>query len=295
MQPGSYPARRGVLGAVAGLAATVAFAGRGRAGDTVEGGEDVGPRCVVDRRSSGSTIFDKAVRDLVIANRVLAREGAMDAYGHVSVRHPEIPGHFLIAKSVSPSLVTPADIMEFNLDGTVVGDDQRKSYVERFIHGSIYRARPDIKAVAHSHDPEVLPFTVSKTPMRVVTHSAGVDGYTFPIWDIREKFGDTNMLVDSDLKGRDLAAKLGDNTVVLMRGHGYAGTGRNLIELIRVCLYLDINARVLAGAIRLGDVIPLTPGEVRRIKDVGSGGPGLERAWRYWAQRANCTGLLTPS
>ena len=248
--------------------------------------------CVLDGRPSRSPAFDKAVRDLVVANRILAHEGVMDAFGHVSVRDPERADRFLIAQSRSPSLVAPGDIMTFRLDGTVADADPRQSYVERFIHGSIYRARPDIQAVAHSHASDVLPFTVSDVPFRPVVHSAGVIGETIPVWDIRDRFGDTNLLVDSSAKGDDLAARLASNSVVLMRGHGYAAAGRDLIELIRICLYTSVNADVLVEALRLGKVTYLSPGEIGSIRDVESGRPGLQRAWEYWAQRAGCTSLV---
>lgn len=278
--------RRAVIG---GLAGTVAAVGICPVCAVASTADDV---CVWNRRPGDSPAVAKAIRDLVIANRILAREGVMDAYGHVSIRHPERPDRFLISVSRSPELVTPEDITEINYDGSVAVAGGRQSYAERFIHGSIYRARPDIKAVAHSHAPEVLPFTVSSVPMRIVTHSAGVVGEHVPVWDIRDKFGDTNLLLDTDAMGRDLATRLGQDSVVLMRAHGFAAGGTDLIELVRICIYLGINAKVLLEALRLGKVTYLTPGEIRRVKNVGSGGSGLQRAWEYWARRADCTALL---
>jgi HCOMODA/2-hydroxy-3-carboxy-muconic semialdehyde decarboxylase len=229
-----------------------------------------------------------AVRDLVVANRILAHEGVVDAYGHVSVRHPGAAGRFLLSRSRSPALVEAADIMEFEQDGTVVGDDPRPPYVERFIHGSIYRARPDVMAVAHSHAAEVLPYTVSSVPLRPVIHSAGVAGAHLPLWDIRKRFGDTNLLVSSAAQGDDLAGHLGGNAVVLMRGHGFAAAARSLIEVVRICIYLRINAVVLSEAARLGEVIALSPGEIEKITNIDPGAPELARAWQYWAARAGC-------
>lgn len=280
-----------IAGGAAGVAATIA--GHPAFGAAVDvAGSDPGGRCEWDGRAVGTPAVDRAVRELVVANRFLAKENVTDAYGHVSVRHPERPDRFLISTSRSPALVSPSDIMELNLDGTAAGADRRPMYAERFIHGEIFRARPDINAVVHAHLTEILPFTVGSVPLRVVTHSAGVIGETIPVWDIRTKFGDTNMLVDDVAKGRDLATALGANNVVLMRGHGFAGAGRDLIEMIRIALYLKVDAEVLLEALRLGQVTYLSPGEIQRIREVGSGRSGLDRAWEYWAHEAGCSDLL---
>lgn len=239
-----------------------------------------------------NNILNAAKRDLVVANRILAHEGVMDAYGHISMRHPDDPDRFLLSCSRSPALVEAEDIMEFHQDGTAVGNDTRSPYLERFIHGRIYRARADVQVVAHSHAVEVLPFAVSTSPLRPVIHSAGVIGGDIPIWDIREKFGDTNLLVVNLEQGDDLANKLAGNTVVLMRGHGFSAAGRSLIEVIRICVYLGVNARVLLEALRLGDVTYLSDGEIAQIRNIKPDAPELRRAWQYWATRAGCGHLL---
>jgi ribulose-5-phosphate 4-epimerase/fuculose-1-phosphate aldolase len=236
-------------------------------------------------------MLERAIRDLVIANRILAFEGVVDAYGHISMRHPQNADRFLLSRSRSPALVERGDIMEFFHDGTAV-DPVYPPYVERFIHGAVYRARPEITAVIHSHATEVLPYTITSAPLIPVIHSAGMIGVHIPVWDIRDRFGDTNMLVVNADQGADLAARLASNSVVLMRGHGFTAAGRGLVEVIRMAVYLRINARVQSEASRLGDICGLSPGEVERITDVAPHAPEVKRAWQYWATRAGCADLL---
>jgi ribulose-5-phosphate 4-epimerase/fuculose-1-phosphate aldolase len=236
-------------------------------------------------------VLEHAIRDLVIANRILAFEGVVDAYGHVSVRHPMHADRFLLSRSRSAALVEPDDIMEFLHDGTAV-NPTHPPYVERFIHGAVYKARPEIMAVIHSHATEVLPYSISTVPLVPVIHSAGMIGMQIPVWDIRDRFGDTNMLVVNGEQGDDLAARLAGNSVVLMRGHGFTAAGRGLMEVIRMAVYLRVNAGVLSDALRLGPVRTLSQGEVDRITDVSPAAPEVKRAWQYWATRAGCGGLL---
>lgn len=235
---------------------------------------------------------DLAVRDLVIANRILANEDVVDAYGHVSIRHPQNPERYLLSRSRSPELVERGDIMEFSLDGKPVGDDARPPYLERFIHGAIYEARPDIHAVVHSHAEDVLPFSITTTPLRPVVHSASFIGARIPVWDIRDNFGDTNLLVANMAQGRDLARCLGEERVVLMRGHGFAAAGRALAEVVRIAVYLPRNARVLMNALRLGEVKGLSRGEIEARSAFKPDAPEMWRAWEYWAVRAGCRDLL---
>lgn len=237
---------------------------------------------------------DRAVNDLVIANRILAHENVVDAYGHISLRHPERPDRFLLSRSRSPELVEPGDIMEFTLEGEPVGGDRRPPYLERFIHAGIYEKRPDIMSVVHSHAEGVLPFTISQTKLVPVIHSASEIGLTVPVWDIAEKFGDTNLLVTNAAQGRDLAARFGDNSVVLMRGHGFAAGGQSLLQTLRMSVALPKNARVYTEAMRLGPVKPLSAGEVaQRLTVMGTHEtPATLRAWEYWACRCGCGHLL---
>src|SRR5262247_1705781 len=164
--------------------------------------------------------LDFHIGQLVIANRILANEGVVDAYGHVSTRHPDHPERYLLAWSRSPELVERADIMEITLDGAPVISDGRALYLERFIHGAIYEARPDVHAVVHAHAEDVLPFWITTTPLRPVIHSGSFMGVHVPVWDIADNFGDqTNLLVPNMPQGRDLAQCLDSNSVALMRGH----------------------------------------------------------------------------
>src|SRR5262245_49895834 len=171
--------------------------------------------------------LDNLLNDLVIANRILANEDVVDAYGHVSVRHPDNPGHFFISRSLAPALVGTNDIVELGLDGQPVRDESRALYRERFIHAAIYEARPEIAAVVHAHAEDVLPFgVVASTPLRAVIQSGGLMGTHVPVWDIADKFGDTNLLVANMDQGRDLAKRMDGNAVALMRGHGFASAAR---------------------------------------------------------------------
>jgi HCOMODA/2-hydroxy-3-carboxy-muconic semialdehyde decarboxylase len=147
------------------------------------------------------TELERAARDVVIANRILANEGVVDAYGHVSVRHPGDPTRFLLSRSLAPALVERSDVIEFDLEGKAVGGDARPPYLERFIHGAIYEARPEVQAVVHAHAEAVLPFTISTTPLRPVVHMASFIGARIPVWDIRDSFGDTNLLVVNMAQG----------------------------------------------------------------------------------------------
>src|SRR6266850_4939364 len=238
--------------------------------------------------------LDFHIGQLVIANRILANEGVVDAYGHVSIRHPHYPERYLIACSRSPELVERADIMEFQLDGTPVGGDDRQPYLERFIHGAIYEARPDVHAVVHAHAEAVLPFTITTTPLQPVIHSGSFIGAHVSVWDIRDNFGDTNLLVANMAQGRDLARCLGGDNVALMRGHGFAAAARSLIEVVRMSVYVPRNARALLAATGLGPVTALSPGEIAaRAAGYQPQSPETWRAWEYWARRAGCGHLLS--
>ena len=280
--------RRTVIGGLASAPLTASLATAAEAG--VAGNVTTCP-AVADRKGM-SPAANAAIREVAVANRILANEGVFDAYGHVSVRHPDIPDHFLLSHSRSPALVAPSDILEYSLDGKLVGQDPRSPYLERYIHGAIYRARPEIRAVAHSHATEVLPFSLTDVPLRPVIHSAGTIGASVPVWDINDRFGDTNFMVAREDQGADLATRLASHNVVLMRGHGFAAAGRNVIELLRICIYLRTNAAVLLEALKLGKVKYLTPGEIELVRAVRPDSPEAQRAWDYWAGRAGCTALL---
>jgi HCOMODA/2-hydroxy-3-carboxy-muconic semialdehyde decarboxylase len=225
--------------------------------------------------------------DVMSANHILAREGVLDGYGHVSLRSPDNPQHFFLSRSRSPELVGVEDIMEFNLTGEAVGNDPRAPYLERFIHGAIFAARPDVVAVVHSHQEDVVPYSISSVPLRPVWHQACSIGTHVPVWDIHDRFGDTNLLVTSNAQGQDLADTLGRNKVALMRGHGFAAAGASLFEAVSMSIYLPKNARILTTAMLLGGSVTVaTAGEVELAGAVHPEQPAFQRGWEYWLTRA---------
>ncbi len=235
---------------------------------------------------------ETALRDIVVANRILANENVVDAYGHVSVRNPRDPDHFFLSCSRSPALVSRGDIMEFRLDGTARGKDDRAPYLERFIHAGVYERNPGVMAVVHSHAEEVLPFSITEESLRPVIHSAGLMGARVPVWDIADKFGDTTLLVINMEQGRDLAGALGNNRVVLMRGHGFTAAARSLSEVVRLSVMVPRNARILTAALRFGRVKGLSEGEIAKRLEMRPDGPEFWRAWEYWATLAGCGDML---
>jgi ribulose-5-phosphate 4-epimerase/fuculose-1-phosphate aldolase len=240
--------------------------------------------------------LDDIFRDLVIANRILAQEDVVDAYGHVSMRHPDNPNRFLIARSVAPELVTADDIVELGLDGQPVREEKRTLYLERFIHAAIFEARPEVMAVVHAHAEDTLPFGIADaTSLRPVIHSGSFIGNKVPVWDIADSFDDTNLLVTNIEQGRDLAKCLAGNNVALMRGHGFAAAGRSLIEVVRMSVYLPRNARALLRAKQLGGAIKyLSQGEIdARNRGYSPYSTETWRAWEYWAKKAGVGHLLS--
>jgi ribulose-5-phosphate 4-epimerase/fuculose-1-phosphate aldolase len=236
-----------------------------------------------------------AVIDLVIANRVLARIGAVDAYGHVSVRDPADSARFLLSCSRSPELVEQDDIMAFDLRGEVVGDDNRPPYLERFIHAGVYAARPDVNAVVHGHARVLIPFTITDLVMRPVFLTADEIGADVPVWDIREKFGDTDLLIRNMDHGADLANALGgESRVVLLRGHGFIAAARSASQLIRICTALIENPHIQLEAMRFGKLNELTAGEIaaRRASLNDDDSPGLMRGFEYQARQAGLSHLF---
>src|SRR4029078_5119733 len=240
--------------------------------------------------------IDTVIKDLVIANRILAREEVVDAYGHVSIRNPDNPKHFFLSRSVSPDLVERDDIVELGLDGQPVRDEKRALYLERFIHAAIYEARPDRHSVVHPHAEEILPFGIAQaTPLRPVIHSGSFIGANVPVWDIADKFGDNNLLVTNMDQGRDLAKCLAGNNVALMRGHGFASAGRSLIEVVRMSVYLPRNARALLHAKQLRGETEHLRGCAVHARHRGYSPYFTEtwRAWEFWATKAGCAHMLT--
>jgi len=238
----------------------------------------------------------KLITELVIANRILANEDVVDAYGHVSMRNPDAPERFFLAHSKSPALIEAADIVEHTLDGEALRQEARPLYLERFIHAAIYEARPEVMAVVHAHAEDVLPFSITRARLQPVIHSGAFIGAEVPVWDIAVRFGDrTNLLVTNLDQGRDLARTLASHNVALMRGHGFAAAARSLIDVVRMSVYLPRNARVQFKAMQLGKARPLSKGEIQ-ARTGGTGykpdSPETQRTWRYWAERAGCADLL---
>ncbi len=233
-------------------------------------------------------------RDLVIANRILAQQNVLDAYGHVSIRHPHDAQKYFLARSLSPALVEEDDIIEFNLDGSPAGPEKRSLYLERFIHGGVYEKRPDVQAVLHSHAEDVLPFTISKsTRLRPVIHAVGDMGENVPVWDIADKFGgETTLLVTNMDHSRDLAQCLDCNRLALMRGHGFVCAGRSINDLVRLSVYVPRNARVMMNAMRLGEYISLSRGEIEARLKLDTESPAMKRGWELWAREAGVGHLL---
>ena len=227
----------------------------------------------------------EAIARLVEANRILAHERVVDAFGHISLRHPERPQHFLMSCSRSPELVSASDIMEFDADGEPVDAKGRESYKERYIHSSVYARRSDVGSVMHNHSYAVVPFSISKVKLRPVMASTAKIGKTIPVWDIRKKFGPTNMLVTSSAKGDDLAAKLGNNTVVLMRGHGCTVVGGTIYDATLSSIYLQVNAQLQMDAMRLGPVTYLHDDEIDLIWGKNQD-RSYSRAWQYLLARS---------
>jgi ribulose-5-phosphate 4-epimerase/fuculose-1-phosphate aldolase len=226
------------------------------------------------------------VEELAIANRILFRQGVVDAFGHISVRHDKRPDRYLLARNMAPALVTPDDIVEFDLDSNPLTANGRSVYLERFIHGEIFRTRPDVVAVVHSHSPAVVPFSIVKSAaFRPVCHMSGFIGEATPIFEIRDVAGDSSDLLVRDHKlGAALARTLGSGSVVLMRGHGSTAVGTSIRQVVYRAVYTEINARLQSEAMRLGPVTYLTAGEARTA-DVNVG-TQINRAWDFWRLQA---------
>lgn len=223
---------------------------------------------------------------LVAANRILANEDVVDAFGHVSVRDPRNPEQFVMSRSRSPALVEHADLMEFDLEGNAVDGRGRRPYGERMIHAAVYAVRPDVQSVVHHHAYGVLPFTITDKPLRPVVHTGSVIGAEVPVWDIRDSFGDTDMLVRTIEQGRDLARALGEHRCLLMRGHGAVVTGASIPLTVLTSVYLQVNAEVLLNANALGEPVPLSDGEIELSGETQFSPLAVDRTWEYFCERA---------
>src|ERR1700674_1216406 len=232
--------------------------------------------------------------ELARASRMLANEGVLDAFGHVSLRHPGDPNRFLLSRSRSPQLIEPGDILEFTLDAEPVRAPTQPLFAERVIHGCIYQARPDVMAVCHHHAPAVMPFAIAGVPIVPVFHLGAAGGATVPFWNQRDDFGDTNLLVVKPEEGRSLARALGPHGAVLMNNHGATVVGRDLRELVSRSIFMCQNAEYQLRAHLLGKVATLTAGETRLASTLNALPNVTNRTWEYWTLRLDKAGGLPP-
>jgi len=232
---------------------------------------------------SGGAVEAELLRDLAAASRILAAQGVVDGFGHVSMRHPAATDRYLMARSIAPALVTAGDIIEYDLDSNPCNANGRGSFLERFIHGEIYKARPDVGAVVHSHSPSVIPFGLVKVPMRAMFHNAAFIAAGVPVFDIREKFGATDMLVGNGAKGVALAQVMEKKDIVLMRAHGSVACGPTLQTAVFRAVYTEVNARIQHWTTALGGGAPAAAldAEEGRLADAVNETAG-RRAWDLW-------------
>lgn len=232
-----------------------------------------------------ANMLPEARRELALANRIVANEGVIDAFGHVSMRHPSDPNRYLLSRSRAPELVTPEDLIEYHIDSRPVREPGVGQYSERVIHGEIYKARPDVMAVCHHHAPAFMPLLVTGTDYMPVFHLGAVGGIKPPFWDQRDEFGDTNMLVIKPEEGASLARALGENWMVLMKRHGVTVVGTSVRDCVFRSVFSARNAEFQVRAMALGAIGPLSPGETREAGQISAKTTGLMRSWEYWSMR----------
>jgi HCOMODA/2-hydroxy-3-carboxy-muconic semialdehyde decarboxylase len=222
----------------------------------------------------------KLIEDLVYANRILYQQEVLDGFGHVSVRSDKDPSHFLMSRSMAPALVTTNDIMEYDKDGEPVDAHGRNSYVERYIHAAIYRVRPDVKAVVHSHSPDIIPYSVTAVPLRPVYHVSAFLRLGAPVFDTHKEFGDTDMLIRDNKLGDALAKVLGNSGIALIRGHGFVAVAGSTQVAVYRAIYTQLNARVQGEGLKFGYIKYLTAGEAEKAQAITEATVG--RPWELW-------------
>lgn len=229
----------------------------------------------------------KLIEDLVAAGRILADHGLLDGWGHVSVRHNKDPNRYLMARGLSADLVTAKDIIEFDLDSRPVdthGLPMSALFTERYIHGEIYKMRPDVVAVVHTHAPSLIPFGDTKVPLKPMYHRAAFIAFGIPVFEIRERAGMTDMLIRNATLGHNLAEALGDHPAILMRGHGAAITAPTLQRVVARTIFLSLNATLQSEAMRMG--APITYLDIEEARKIEAReGHGLARTWEGWKQK----------
>ena len=240
---------------------------------------------------SGGAVAPELMEDLAAASRILAAQGVVDGFGHISLRHPAAPDRYLMSRSIAPALVTTADIIEYDLDSDPCNANGRTSFIERFIHGEIYKSRPDVMSVVHSHSPSVIPFGLAGVPMQAMYHNAAFIAAGVPVFDIHEKFGATDMLIRDGAKGVALAAAMGSRDILLMRAHGSVACGPTLQTAVFRAVYTEVNARVQHWALALGGgTAPLATldSEEGRLADAVNQTAGM-RAWDLWRSQVRAS------
>jgi ribulose-5-phosphate 4-epimerase/fuculose-1-phosphate aldolase len=221
------------------------------------------------------------IEDLVIANHILANEGVLDGYGHVSVRSPDNPSHYFLARAAAPGLITAADIVEYDLDSNPVSNTTANGYIERFIHGEIYKSRPDVKAVVHCHCSELIPFADTAVPLQPMHHMGWFIGQGVPVFEIRKTVPASDMLIRTPALGKTLAAILAGKSAALMRGHGAVIAASSLHLVVGMSYYLNLNARLQYQAMQLsrGKITFLDSEESKKATQ------DYERSWDFWKSR----------
>jgi ribulose-5-phosphate 4-epimerase/fuculose-1-phosphate aldolase len=234
--------------------------------------------------TSGGPVDRATLEDLAAASRILADQGVFDAAGHVSMRHPGHPERFLMSRSLAPQMITADDIMEFDIDSNPIDARGRNAFIERYLHGEIFRARPDVMAIAHSHSPSTIAFGLSNVPMRAMYHNAAFLAAGVPVFDIREKFGATDIVVSSPEKGVALAKVLADKPVALLRAHGMVATGPSLPVAVFRAIFTVTSASIQHQALALGGPVAELDEEEGRLADVVNV-QTVGRSWDLWKKR----------
>ena len=238
----------------------------------------------------------EARQELALANRIVANEGVIDAFGHVSMRHPDNSGRYLLSRSRAPELVTAEDFLEYDLDSRPVSEPAVTQYSERVIHGEIYKARPEVMAVCHHHCPAFMPLIATGADYVPIFHLGAAGGIKPPYWDQHDEFGDTNMLVVKPEEGASLARALGKHWMVLMKRHGVTVAGTSVRDCIFRSVFSARNAEYQVRAMTIGgNVASLTPGETQLAGQISAKTTGLTRSWEYWSMRVAKAGGLAPA
>ena len=270
------------LVAAALLAATPAWTGQATYSPKADNASAAAPQAASPQPVDSD---EQRIQDLIIANHIIADQGVVDGFGHISVRSFSNPSHFFLSRSKAPALITREDIMEFDENSEPVDAHGRKPYLERFIHGEIYRARPDVQSVVHSHSPAVIPFGATNVPLRPIMHMAGFLSQTTPVFEIRDFAGDDDgILVSNRMLGAALAKTLGDSPVVLMRGHGDAVVGPSIRIAVFRAIYTQVDAQIESEALKLGQPVFLNAKEAANVDE--SNRQQVGRAWDIWAAHA---------